>query len=93
MTAPRQRIADLRRQLDRHNYNYYVLNAPEISDREFDMLMHELEDLEKQYPDMADPLSPTQRVGSDISDKFEQVSHIYPMLSLANTYSIDEVDE
>ena len=93
MTDPRQRITDLRRQLDRHNYNYYVLNAPEISDREFDMLMHELEDLEKQYPDMADPLSPTQRVGSDISDKFEQVSHIYPMLSLANTYSIDEVDE
>lgn len=93
MTDPRQRIADLRRQLDRHNYNYYVLNAPEISDREFDMLMHELEDLEKQYPDMADPLSPTKRVGSDISDKFEQVSHIYPMLSLANTYSIDEVDE
>ena len=93
MTDPRQRIADLRRQLDRHNYNYYVLNAPEISDREFDMMMHELEDLEKQYPDMADPLSPTQRVGSDISDKFEQVSHIYPMLSLANTYSIDEVDE
>ena len=51
MTDPRQRIADLRRQLDRHNYNYYVLNAPEISDREFDMMMHELEDLEKQYPD------------------------------------------
>lgn len=94
MTDPRQqRLLDLRDLLNRHNYNYYVLNAPEISDREFDMLMKELEQLEKEYPDMEDPYSPTHRVGSDLSDGFEQVQHIHPMLSLSNTYSIDEVDE
>ena len=70
-----------------------VLNAPEISDRDFDMLLKELEKLEEAYPDMVDPLSPTQRVGSDISDGFEQAEHIHPMLSLGNTYSINEVDE
>ncbi len=89
----RQRIIELRNELNRHNYNYYVLNAPTISDRDFDMLLKELEALEAKYPDMADPLSPTQRVGSDLSAGFEQVEHIYPMLSLANTYSINEVDE
>lgn len=88
----RQRILDLRRDLDRHNYNYYVLNAPEIDDREFDMLMHELEDLEQRHPEMDDPLSPTRRVGSDLGKGFEQVRHIYPMLSLANTYSVPEVN-
>ncbi|MDE5940903.1 MAG: NAD-dependent DNA ligase LigA [Muribaculaceae bacterium] len=94
MTAdPRQRITDLRNELNRHNHNYYVLNAPEISDRDFDMLMKELEALEAEYPDMDDPLSPTHRVGSDISSSFEQEPHIYPMLSLANTYSINEADE
>lgn len=94
MTAdPRQRITDLRNELNRHNHNYYVLNAPEISDRDFDMLMKELEALEAKYPDMDDPLSPTHRVGSDISSSFEQEPHIYPMLSLANTYSISEADE
>lgn len=93
MDSPRQRILDLREQLNRHNHNYYVLNAPEISDREFDMLMKELEALEKEYPDMDDPYSPTHRVGSDLAEGFEQAAHIHPMLSLANTYSIDEVDE
>lgn len=93
MDSPRQRILDLREQLNRHNHNYYVLNAPEISDREFDMLMKELEALEKEYPDMDDPYSPTHRVGSDLAAGFEQAAHIHPMLSLANTYSIDEVDE
>ena len=93
MDSPRQRILDLREQLNRHNHNYYVLNAPEISDREFDMLMKELEALEKEYPDMDDPYSPTHRVGSDLAEGFEQAAHIHPMLLLANTYSIDEVDE
>lgn len=93
MNPRQQRLLDLRQQLNRHNHNYYVLNAPEISDREFDMLMKELEALEKEFPEMADPYSPTQRVGSDISDKFEQAPHIHPMLSLGNTYSITEVDE
>lgn len=92
-TDPCRRITELRELLNRHNHNYYVLNAPEISDREFDMLLKELETLEKQHPEMADPLSPTQRVGSDLTGAFEQIEHIYPMLSLGNTYSIDEVDE
>ncbi len=89
----RQRIDDLRRELNRHNYNYYVNNAPEISDIEFDMMMKELEALEKEYPEFDDPLSPTHRVGSDINKGFEQAMHIHPMLSLANTYSVKEVDE
>lgn len=93
MTSPRQRILALRDEINRHNHNYYVLNAPEISDRDFDMMMKELEALEAAHPDMADPLSPTQRVGSDITESFEQAAHIHPMLSLGNTYSIDEVDE
>ena len=87
-----ERIDALRDELNRHNYNYYVLNAPEISDRDFDMLMKELEALEAAHPEHFDPDSPTRRVGSDISSGFEQAAHIYPMLSLANTYSIDDVD-
>ena len=93
MTPQQQRILDLRSELNRHNHNYYVLNAPEISDRDFDMLMKELEALETEHPDMDDPLSPTHRVGSDLTEGFEQVKHIHPMLSLSNTYSIEEVDE
>lgn len=93
MNPRQQRLLDLREQLNRHNYNYYVLNSPEISDKEFDMMMKELEALEKEFPEMDDPYSPTRRVGSDISDKFEQALHIHPMLSLGNTYSIHEVDE
>lgn len=93
MTADQQRILQLRSELNHHNYAYYVLNAPEISDREFDMLLKELERLEAENPDMADPLSPTQRVGSDLSGAFEQTEHIFPMLSLGNTYSIADVDD
>ena len=93
MTPHQQRILDLRDELNRHNHNYYVLNAPEISDQDFDMLMKELEALEAEHPDMDDPLSPTHRVGSDLTEGFEQVKHIHPMLSLSNTYSIEEVDE
>ena len=87
------RIDELRKALDRHNYNYYVLNAPEISDYEFDMMMNELIALEKAHPEYADATSPTQRVGSDINRQFVQVEHRRPMLSLGNTYSIEEVEE
>ncbi|MDR3251910.1 MAG: NAD-dependent DNA ligase LigA [Tannerella sp.] len=85
------KIKELRDELERLNYKYYVLSAPEISDREFDDKMKELQTLECQYPEYADPLSPTQRVGSDISKEFEQVEHQYPMLSLGNTYSDGEI--
>ena len=87
------RIDELRKALDKHNYNYYVLNAPEISDYEFDMMMNELIALEKAHPEYADATSPTQRVGSDINRQFVQVEHRRPMLSLGNTYSIEEVEE
>lgn len=87
------RIDSLRSELHRHNHNYYVLNAPEISDYDFDALMRELQELEERHPEHFDPNSPSQRVGSDISNSFEQVPHIYPMLSLANTYSVEEVDQ
>jgi len=92
MDPEKERIEYLRRELHRHNYNYYVANSPEIGDKEFDMLMKELEALEAEHPEMYDPNSPTQRVGSDLSTGFEQVRHIYPILSLANTYSIDDVE-
>lgn len=90
MTSKEQ-IEQLRSELHRHNHNYYVLNAPEISDFEFDRLMRELQELEAQYPEYYDPMSPTMRVGSDLSNEFVQVAHKYPMLSLGNTYSFDEV--
>ena len=89
----KQRIIDLRAELNRHNHLYYVENAPEISDQEFDRLMHELMDLEARHPEMYDPDSPSQRVGSDVSQEFRQVRHRYPMLSLANTYSRADVRE
>lgn len=92
-TPEQQRILDLRDIINRHNHNYYVLNTPEISDRDFDMLLKELEALEAAHPEMDDPLSPTRRVGSDLLSGFESVEHIHPMLSLSNTYSIDEVDQ
>ncbi|MCM1317576.1 MAG: NAD-dependent DNA ligase LigA [Bacteroides sp.] len=92
MTDIQQRIRALRDELNRHNHNYYVLNAPEISDRDFDMMMKELERLEAEHPEYADPLSPTRRVGSDLTKGFEQHLHVYPMLSLGNTYSVEEVD-
>ena len=89
----KRRIDFLRAELNRHNHNYYVLNAPEIGDKEFDMMMKELEQLEAQHPEWDDPLSPTRRVGSDINKSFTQVAHIHPMLSLGNTYSIEEVGD
>ena len=86
-----KRIEELRRQLDEHNYNYYVLSQPIISDYDFDMLLKELEKLEKENPEFFDPNSPTQRVGSDLNKEFEQVRHTYPMLSLSNSYSEEEM--
>ena len=93
MDAIKQRIETLREELNRHNHNYYVLNSPQISDKDFDMLMKELELLERNFPQYDDPLSPTHRVGSDLTKAFTQVAHIHPMLSLGNTYSIEEVDD
>ncbi|WP_455626943.1 NAD-dependent DNA ligase LigA [Parabacteroides johnsonii] len=89
----KDKIKALREALEQHNYNYYVLSAPTISDREFDEMMKELQTLEEAHPEYADPHSPTQRVGSDLSKEFEQVVHKYPMLSLGNTYSEDEVKD
>lgn len=87
----KERIEALRKELHQHNYNYYVLNEPTISDYDFDMKMRELQDLEALHPELFDPNSPTQRVGSDLNQAFKQVPHKYPMLSLANTYSPEEV--
>ena len=87
----KQRIEQLRRELHEHNYRYYVQNQPSISDYDFDQLMHELQDLEARHPEMADANSPTQRVGSDLQSEFRQVAHKYPMLSLANNYSEQDV--
>ena len=87
------RIEQLRQELHDHNHRYYVLNQPTISDQEFDRLMRELQDLEAKHPELYDPNSPTQRVGSDLNQEFRQVAHKYPMLSLANTYSEQEVAE
>lgn len=100
-TAAKERMSFLRRELERHNHNYYVLNSPQISDFEFDLLMSELQGLEKMFPELASPDSPTRHVGSDLETapkerggaQFEQVAHRYPMLSLGNTYSIDELYE
>ena len=87
----KSQIIQLRQELEQHNYRYYVLSDPVISDREFDEMMNRLQILEQAHPEMADPLSPTQRVGSDLSKEFEQVAHTYPMLSLGNTYSESDV--
>ena len=89
----KEKIDQLRAELHQHNYNYYVLNAPEISDKEFDDLMRELQDLEKEHPEYQDDNSPTMRVGSDLNKNFTQVAHKYPMLSLGNTYSESEVTD
>lgn len=88
-----ERIDQLREELHLHNYNYYVLNAPVISDKEFDDLMRELQELEARHPEYMDENSPTMRVGSDINKNFTQIEHKYPMLSLGNTYSQAEVTE
>ncbi len=90
---PAAEIARLRAEINRHNHNYYVENAPEISDRDFDMLLKRLEELEKMHPEFFDPFSPTQRVGSDLTKNFEHIVHARPMMSLSNSYSIEEVDE
>ena len=86
-------ITRLRREIESHNHSYYVENAPSISDHDYDMLVKRLERLETDHPEFDDPDSPTHRVGSDLSKGFTQARHIYPMLSLGNTYSVDEVDE
>lgn len=90
----REELLALRKELEEQNYKYYVLNQPVMSDQEFDRKMRRLQDLEARFPDMFDPKSPTQHVGSDLGKKgFEQVVHQYPMLSLANTYSREEVED
>lgn len=90
-SVAQQRIAELTEQLNTHNYNYYVLSEPTITDEEFDFLLKELEALEQQFPELASELSPTKRVGGDITKKFETVVHRYPMLSLSNSYSEEEI--
>lgn len=89
----RTHIIALRDELNEHNHNYYVLNSPTISDYDFDQKLKELERLEQEYPQFDDPNSPTRRVGSDITKGFTQAAHIYPMLSLSNTYTVEEVDD
>ena len=89
----KEKIDQLRADLHRHNYNYYVLNAPEISDKEFDDMMRELQEMEREHPEYQDENSPTMRVGSDLNKNFTQVAHKYPMLSLGNTYSESEVTD
>ena len=89
----KEKIEELRRRLNEYNYRYYVLNDPLISDYDYDVLLRTLQELETQYPQYDDPASPTHRVGSDITSEFRQVTHRYPMLSLSNTYSIDELRE
>lgn len=91
--SPKENIERLRAEINRHNHNYYVLNSPEISDKDFDMLLKELEALEREHPEFDDPDSPTRRVGSDLTKGFEHVVHARPMMSLSNTYSIEEVDD
>lgn len=93
MTAEQERIISLTKVLNQHNYNYYVLNNPTISDFEFDKMLEELADLEKRFPEFRQPDSPTMRVGSDISNEFKTVAHDYRMLSLGNTYSEGEITE
>ena len=87
----KQRIEQLRKELHEHNYRYYVLNQPTIGDQEFDFMMKELQELEARHPELYDANSPSQRVGSDLQSEFRQVKHRYPMLSLANTYSEQDV--
>ena len=91
--AAKQRIAELTELIDNYNYEYYMNDTSLVSDYEFDQLLSELIDLEKRYPEFALPTSPTKRVGGEVNKNFRQVKHRYPMLSLSNTYSIEEVDE
>ena len=89
----KQRIEQLTKELNKHNHSYYVLSNPIVSDYDFDQMLRELQDLEQKNPDLAFPNSPTKRVGGDITDKFEKVAHRFPMLSLSNTYSFEEIRE
>ncbi|MBN2347511.1 MAG: NAD-dependent DNA ligase LigA [Bacteroidales bacterium] len=89
----KQRIDKLRKEIEQHNYQYYVLSKPSVSDFEYDILINDLQELEKRFPEYADSSSPTQRVGNDINIDFVQVEHKYPMLSLGNTYSREEVTD
>lgn len=91
MYNEKERITALRKELHEHNYRYYVQHQPIISDQQFDLMMKELQDLEAKHPEMSDVNSPTQRVGSDLNQQFQQVAHTHPMLSLANTYSQEDV--
>ncbi|MFW6224863.1 MAG: DNA ligase LigA-related protein, partial [Bacteroidota bacterium] len=88
----KEKIKKLRSEINHHNYKYYIEHKPEISDFQFDSLMNQLQDLEKEYPEFQDLNSPTQRVGEDINREFEQAEHKYPMLSLGNTYSKEELN-
>ena len=88
-----QQINTLRRTLNEYNHKYYVENAPVVSDFEFDSMLRQLQDLEAAHPEFYDPNSPTMRVGSDLSNEFKSVEHTFPMLSLSNTYSIEELKE
>ena len=90
---PKKKIEALRNELHAHNHSYYVLSKPEISDYDFDMMLKELQKLEEEFPQFADPNSPTKKVGGDITDKFKKVKHRYPMMSLGNSYSFDEIRE
>ena len=89
----RQRMEELAKELDRLNYEYYMNDRSLVTDQEFDAMMRELQDLERQYPELASPLSPTKRVGGEVNKTFRQVTHRFPMLSLGNTYSIEEIEE
>jgi len=87
----KEKIEDLRKEVAHHNHRYYVLNTPEISDQDFDMMMKKLQKLEDENPEFDDVNSPTKRVGSDLNNNFEKIKHKYPMLSLGNTYSEEEL--
>ena len=89
----KEKIENLRAEINKHNDNYYIHNTPTISDKEFDELLRTLQDLEKEHPEYYDPYSPTQRVGSDLTKGFEHVVHERPMMSLGNSYSIEEVED
>jgi DNA ligase (NAD+) len=93
LTEAKKRITELRKTIDEHNHKYYVLNQPVISDFEFDLLLNELQTLEKNFPELVTPDSPTMRIGSDLTEEFIQAEHRWPMLSLGNTYSISEVKD
>jgi len=89
----KDRIEHLRREIEEHNHRYYVLSQPMISDFQFDILLNELDTLEKKFPEFITDVSPTRKVGNDITKEFEQYEHKYPMLSLGNSYSLEELKE